>query len=352
MLAIAHKRRIKPVIKIINAIGFLLILMTASHPAFAIDKASNTPPPEIIKAQEYRAKTLDVLIDLAKNGDAEAQNTLGNKYMHGIDVEPDILISEKWFSQAAEQGHGFAQHSLALIYMHGKQQGSKIIKQDAVKAIELLTKAANSDSVVSASAMDALANVYIYGHVVEKDVDKGISILSQSADAGNGMAAFFIANMYHDGREVEKDYKTAIKWYEKALSLGYHDAQLSLNDLKGTDTPVLGKAEVINITKPIDRADFEEILGFQRYVSKEIQDCRFSKKIQATCICEVYDEILEWDELVQDFANAHPDWHGKTLKYSSKTKDNPKKSSKFGVAQTSIKSMQGHLRNLTQTTCH
>lgn len=351
------KTKDKRVFKILSVVGFLLLSVLLGYYVLegyntdAQKISSTSPSKELIKVRDYESKTLEVLTDLANNGDAEAQNTLGKRYMNGIGVEPDILTSKKWYLQAAEQGHGYAQHSLGFIYLFGKRQSGQSIEKDSSKAIEWLTKAANSDSAVSVASMNTLANIYIDGHIVAKDVDKGISLLSKVADAGNGMAANMIAVMYHDGRDVKKDYKKAIKWYEKALSLGYGDAQHSLNDLQGTNKPIPGVPDVINITNPGDRVDFEEILGFEDYVQDELRSCGLSGQLRAVCICEVYDEILEWEELVQDFAKARPDWHGKTLKYSSKTKNKAKNIAKSRTVKTNIEAMQGHLRNMTQTTC-
>lgn len=52
----------------------------------------------------------------AEQGDAEAQNYLGEYYANGASVNQDLLKAEKWFKKAAEQGHEKAQQNFRNIY--------------------------------------------------------------------------------------------------------------------------------------------------------------------------------------------------------------------------------------------
>lgn len=57
---------------------------------------------------------------LAKDGNAEAQYTLGMMYRAGRGVPHDYKEARKWYLLAAEQGHHLAQFYLGWIYAGGK----------------------------------------------------------------------------------------------------------------------------------------------------------------------------------------------------------------------------------------
>jgi len=57
---------------------------------------------------------------LAKDGNAEAQYTLGMMYRAGRGVPHDYNEARKWYRLAAEQGHPIAQFYLGWIYAKGK----------------------------------------------------------------------------------------------------------------------------------------------------------------------------------------------------------------------------------------
>jgi len=55
------------------------------------------------------------VIDLAEQGDAEAQCRLGDKYASGEDVDEDIVEAFKWYNLAAAQGHEDAKEAKKVI---------------------------------------------------------------------------------------------------------------------------------------------------------------------------------------------------------------------------------------------
>ncbi|MBN2163803.1 MAG: SEL1-like repeat protein [Pontiellaceae bacterium] len=52
------------------------------------------------------------LIEMAENGDAEAQYSLSMIYKNGIGIEPDAAKAKEWLNRAAENGHAIAQRIL------------------------------------------------------------------------------------------------------------------------------------------------------------------------------------------------------------------------------------------------
>ena len=49
-------------------------------------------------------------------GNADAQNSLGDCYYNGIGVEQDYAEAVKWYRKSAEQGHLVAQDNLGFCY--------------------------------------------------------------------------------------------------------------------------------------------------------------------------------------------------------------------------------------------
>jgi len=66
------------------------------------------------------ADPLSEIRRLAEEGDADAQNRLGDAYSKGEGVPQDHAESAKWHSKAAEQGRAEAQYSLGVQYFAGE----------------------------------------------------------------------------------------------------------------------------------------------------------------------------------------------------------------------------------------
>ena len=56
----------------------------------------------------------------AKQGNAEAQYSLGLMYNNGDGVTQDYQEALKWYRLAAEQGHAPAQNNLGVMYINGE----------------------------------------------------------------------------------------------------------------------------------------------------------------------------------------------------------------------------------------
>jgi TPR repeat protein len=63
----------------------------------------------------------------ADQGNAGAQNALGELYEAGQGVLRDQAEAAKWYRRAAEQGHAAGQYGLAVMYL----MGNGVLKDDA-----------------------------------------------------------------------------------------------------------------------------------------------------------------------------------------------------------------------------
>ncbi|MDG2243887.1 MAG: tetratricopeptide repeat protein [Rhodospirillaceae bacterium] len=90
--------------------------------------------------------------DLAEQGDANAQSTLGAMYDHGDGVIQDHKEAVKWRRLAAEQGHARAQAALGFMYRLGRG-----VIQDSVTAHMWFNIAASNGEEEAAGLRDAVA---------------------------------------------------------------------------------------------------------------------------------------------------------------------------------------------------
>lgn len=184
----------------------------------------------------------------AKNGNVDAQYTLGCCYHKGIGVRESLADAVKWYQLAAEREHSQAQYELGECYYFGRG-----IEKDYDEAFKWIIKAANSGhgeaqasagvcyyygkgvekdftqsfnwSLLAAkqgivSAMKDLGLDYYEGVGTRQDYKQAIKWFTLSAERSNEFAQFFLGECYAKGRGVEQDYTQALKWYELSAKQG------------------------------------------------------------------------------------------------------------------------------------
>ena len=119
---------------------------------------------------------IEQLRSAAEQGDASAQNNLGQMYDNGQGVPLDDQEAVKWYRLAAEQGYVDAQYSLGFRYDNGR--GVPQDDQEAVKWYRL------------------------------------------AAEQGHATAQSNLGFMYDTGEGVPQDYVQAHKWINLAASRG------------------------------------------------------------------------------------------------------------------------------------
>ncbi len=123
----------------------------------------------------------------ANQGEAEAQNALGEMYAQGRGVPKDNAAAVSWYRKAADQGYASAQSNLGVIY-------------------------------------------YV-GVGVPKDYAAAVSWFRKAADRGLAVAQYNLGRMYAYGNGVTRDYAAAVSWYREAANQGYGSAQNDLTNL-------------------------------------------------------------------------------------------------------------------------
>lgn len=197
--------------RLIGFLGLLALISAASPSAAQFDRNErwdNKTRPSVEKTQTE-----------AQAGSADAQNQLGTRYYKGDGVPKSLANAERFYRQAAEQGHVGAQNNLGLIY--SRNMGPK----GYPRAVYWYRKAASLGSEV---AQYNLGLMYRYGKGVKRDYQEAARWIEYSAIAGYPIAQNSIAHMYRKGMGVQRDTEKAIRWYELAAIQDFPVAQFNL----------------------------------------------------------------------------------------------------------------------------
>ena len=100
---------------------------------------------------DYRS-ALNVWLERAEDGDAEAQNYVGEIFEKGLGQEPDYESAATWYQRAAEQDFARAQINLGFLYEQGLG-----VERDAATALNWYRRASGveDDDIVYRSEADA-----------------------------------------------------------------------------------------------------------------------------------------------------------------------------------------------------
>jgi TPR repeat protein len=168
-------------------------------------------------------QALPLYLQLAGQGNAEAEFHMGLMYANGQGVPKNDKQAFEWFSKAAKQGNREAQTKLGFMYAIGRG-----VEQNYTTALYWCYKAAEQGDVI---AQYNLGLMYAKGQGVVKDNSLALSWYNKAAAQGDAHAQFNLGTMYEEGVGVAKDSKQAAVWYRKAAKQGLVDAITALKKL-------------------------------------------------------------------------------------------------------------------------
>lgn len=175
------------------------------------------------------AMALRLLVPLASQGAAEAQNTVGVMYEWGRGVARNYAEAVKWYRLAADQGLAPAQQNLGHMYYFGNG-----VAQSNAEALRWHRLAANQGYAVAQATM---GQTYLLGFGVEKDEAEAAKWYRLAADQGNAVAQSNLGSLYEKGSGVPQDYVQAYKWFAKAVASGFPGAKAHLDKVTALMTP-------------------------------------------------------------------------------------------------------------------
>jgi TPR repeat protein len=177
---------------------------------------------------------------LEKNShDDKLQYRLGWMLKNGIGTQKDIARAKEYFEKSAKMGNVFAGYSLAKLILAEENPNQEELKI----AIQYLQKAADNENEICkpirALAQYALGKIYLEGKHIQKDINKAIVYLTQSAEQENEWAAYQLGKLYLLGMDVQKDTKKAVTCLTKSAEQGNQFTQYILGKiyLLGKDVP-------------------------------------------------------------------------------------------------------------------
>ncbi|KAH3722987.1 Secretory immunoglobulin A-binding protein EsiB [Pelomyxa schiedti] len=152
----------------------------------------------------------------ARTGMKFAQEKLAGMYFRGIAVEWNVEEAMRLFKLSAAQGNTLAQVELGEIYFSGDHDG---IPLDRELSAEYYSMAANGGD---EAAQYHLAQCYIFGCGVEKDLLHAMSLLEQSSHGGYAKAYSELADVYTCGADfgIPQDYPKAAHLYKLGHKFG------------------------------------------------------------------------------------------------------------------------------------
>ena len=191
-------------------------------------------------------------VQMAEQGNAEAQCALGNCYMQGKGVTKDPAEAVRWYRKAADQDLPEAQNNLGYCYREGAG-----VDKDMSQSFYWYEKAAEQGV---ASAQYRVAQGYLYGQGVNEDLQKAFSWFKKAGDQGHeaALCACYYFNLrtppkddaleslyykiaekgdplvqmmlgwwFYGGKKF--DVKEAVKWFEKSAQQGNRDGKYFLS---------------------------------------------------------------------------------------------------------------------------
>lgn len=166
-------------------------------------------------------------LHLAADLDDEAKYLLAILYFHGQGVDKKVAKSAELFRSLARKGDADAMVQLALVLSEmfrppHDEIHSWLIKASAlghVHAREMLEEIESSNRPVEGSNEFKTA----------EGQQRTPSQLHALAEAGDAEAQFGLARLLEEGRELQGDYKEAVRWYQLAAAQGHAAAQWSLS---------------------------------------------------------------------------------------------------------------------------
>lgn len=153
---------------------------------------------------------------------AEKIKKQAQKYYWGKSVKQDLSKALSLYEKAAGLGDAEAQFIAGGMYYTGK--GTDI---NYPKAFNYLASAADQGK-SSPEAQFALAEMYLKGEIVPRNLILARKFFNQAAEGGAKDAQNELGFMYYVGNGVEKDFNKSLDWFEKAAAQGMVIAQYNV----------------------------------------------------------------------------------------------------------------------------
>ncbi|SEQ47005.1 Sel1 repeat-containing protein [Virgibacillus subterraneus] len=159
---------------------------------------------QYLDTKDEQSIGLELLQELAGNGDQNAQLEVGHIYYDGRIIKRNVRKALKWYVLAGIQGVREAQYLVAKINYYGQIRESDNNKEVAYEWYKLVSST---------------------GHLKSKLMCQIIL-----AEKGDRNVQFQLGKSYEEGLLGETNFEEAIAWYKEAADRGHNKAQWKVNN--------------------------------------------------------------------------------------------------------------------------
>jgi len=135
-------------------------------------------------------------LEMAKNGDADAQYNLGSVYETGFGVKADPIKAVDWYTKAADQEHPMAQLKLGIMYILGDG-----IRQSTIKGTSLIERSAKNGNKFAAVLYKKVLSPDV---VLDMTADEVLKVVRPYIDMGENKAIDKLTAMLKQDQEKAK----------------------------------------------------------------------------------------------------------------------------------------------------
>jgi len=232
-------------------------------------------------------KGIEILTELADNGDSLSAYKLGKIYFSGEMVFRDNDMAEKYLRQASEAENEFAMYTLAKLYLTDE-------RYDLAKAVNLLKKACEHSAIKPYAAYD-YAKILLDGNEFH-DTQRAVQLLKETS-RDNNLCSYILGKLYLYGNdELERDRAKAVELLTQSAENGNKYAENLLQHIDDFDQVLLMNT-VMNLFANISRILEEDYdrrkRKLQSNVDKKLRRIIQKKKedlgIKSDGVCIHYD---------------------------------------------------------------
>ncbi|WP_159711274.1 tetratricopeptide repeat protein [Geminicoccus flavidas] len=181
-------------------------------------------PRNLVEAARYYDQAHKLIEPRADEGDAQAQEWMGDLYREGRGVPQNGDFAVYWYTQSAQAGRVSSYVKLARMFERG-EAGVAVDVEQALRYYELAGQ--NDD----AQSLFNIAKRYADGDGVTVDKVRAVELFERAARLGDSRAYARLGDLYSDTSAWPTEPAQAAVWYERAAAVGDEKSMYKLADL-------------------------------------------------------------------------------------------------------------------------
>lgn len=233
------------------------------------------------------ASEFEETLELAKEGNAEAQHTVAGWYSRGTYSPSNITEAIYWYKKAAAKAHIESINNLALLY--------RFHFRNMAEAIKWYLKGAALEDMHSIKSLAAIYDLGLGNPGIPEDKSEALKWYRRAAIDGDSNSQIRLAEMYYEGEGIPENYLESARWFRKAaiqgkarsqfkLGLMYADGEgLPRDDIRGFMWLSVAKTNGYGLTSGISSDILSAIK--ERMTNKEIMK---AQALAAKCFASDY----------------------------------------------------------------